>query len=127
MDMQKYVRRSAEVKAIQFDIRKAQENCLKYYPMVQDMYDFTSAELPEHRAGERFYLKDMHHSSAIHDGDYIVQGNNGKFYIVDKGSLELEYQPIDPRQPGFNKFPNLGLTKEEAEAAIKIVGGIEHG
>ncbi|KRN88186.1 hypothetical protein [Ligilactobacillus acidipiscis] len=125
--MEKYIKKPVVVNAERFDIRKAQENRLKYYPMVQDMYDLTSAKLPNHRAGERFYLKDMHHSSVVHDGDYIVQGNNGQFYIVDKGSFELGYQPIDPRQPGFNKFPNLGLTKEEAEAAIKIVGGIEHG
>lgn len=48
MKVQKYVRRSVEVKAIQFDIKKAEKNCLYYYPMVQDMYELTSAELPDH-------------------------------------------------------------------------------
>lgn len=123
MDMQKYVRRSVEVKAVQFDIRKAQKDCLKYYPMVQDMYELTSAELPDHRDGERFSLRSIHHSSVVHDGDYIVQGNNGQFYIVDKGAFELGYQSVDSRQPGFNEFPNLGLTKEETNAAMKILGG----
>lgn len=123
MKMQKYIRRSVEIKAIQFDIKKAEKNCLYYYPMVQDMYELTSAELPDHRAGERFSLRSLHHSSVIHDGDYIVQGNNGQFYIVDKGSFELGYQPIDPRQPGLNKFPSLGLTKEETEAATMILNG----
>ncbi|WP_148095609.1 hypothetical protein [Ligilactobacillus salitolerans] len=125
--MEKYVRRSVEVKAVQFDIRKAQENCLKYYPMVQDMYELKSAKQSAHHASERFSLRSTHHSSVIHDGDYIVQGNNGQFYIVDKGSFELGYKPIDSRKPGFNKFSNLGLTDTEAEAAIKIVSGIEHG
>ena len=127
MEMQKFIRRSVEVKAIQFDIREAEDDCFKYYPMVQDMYELISREVPAHKAGERFYLKDNHHSSVIHDGDYIVHGNNGQFYIVDHDSFELGYQPVDPRQSGFNKFPNLGLSKEETEAAIKIVGGIEYG
>lgn len=95
MKMQKYVRRSVEVKAIQFDIRKAEENCLKYYPMVQDMYDLTTAELPDHRAGERFSLKDLHHSSVIHDGDYIVQGSDGQFFVVDRASFELNYKELN--------------------------------
>ncbi|HJE96607.1 MAG TPA: hypothetical protein K8V00_03210 [Ligilactobacillus acidipiscis] len=95
MKIQKYVRRSVEVKAIQFDIKKAEKNCLYYYPMVQDMYDLTSAELRDHRAGERFYLKDIHHSSVIHDGDYIVQGNNGQFYIVDQDSFEDGYKEME--------------------------------
>lgn len=125
--MQKYIRCSVEVKAIRFDIKKAEKNCFYYYPMVQDMYELTSREVPAHKAGERFYLKDNHHSSVIHDGDYIVHGNNGQFYVVDHDNFELGYQPVDPRQSGFNKFPNLGLSKDETEAAIKIVGGIEHG
>lgn len=123
MDIEKYIRRSVEVKAVQFDIRKAQENCLKYYPMVQDNYELKSAKQSDHRSSERFSLRSPHHSSVIYDGDYIVQGNNGQFYIVDKSSFELGYQPVDPRQPGFNKLPNLGLTKEEAEAATMILNG----
>lgn len=95
MKMQKYIREPVEVKAIQFDIRKAEEDCLKYYPMVQDMYDLTSTELPPHRAGERFSLKDLHHSSVIHDGDYIVQGFNGQFFVIDKGTFELEYEEAE--------------------------------
>ncbi|MBN7275520.1 hypothetical protein GNF18_10245 [Ligilactobacillus pobuzihii] len=103
MKMQKYVRRSVEVKAIRFDIKKAERNCLYYYPMVQDMYDLTSAKLPDHRAGERFYLKDIHHSSVIHDGDYIVQGNNGQFYIVDKGAFESNYNQCEEKIYGKEK------------------------
>ena len=95
MKMQRYVRRSVEIKAIQFDIRKAEEECFKYYPMVQDMYDLTNAELPEHRAGERFSLKDLHHSSVIHDGDYIVQRSTDQFYVVNKGVFELNYKELN--------------------------------
>lgn len=123
MEMQKFIRRSVEVKAIQFDIRKAEDDCFKYYPMIQDMYELTSREVPAHKAGERFYLKDNYHSSVIHDGDYIVHGNNGQFYVVDNGDFELGYQPVDPRHSGFNKFPNLSLSKKEAEAATMILNG----
>jgi len=123
MDMQKYVRRSVEVKAIQFDIRKAQENCLKYYPMVQDMYDLTSAELPEHRAGERFSLRDLHHSSVIHDGDYIVQGSNGQFCVVEEHVFKSDYEIADHEQKELDMFPNLGLTEHETKAAVQIMNG----
>lgn len=95
MKMQKYIRRSVEVKAIRFDIKKAEKNCFYYYPMVQDMYELTSREVPAHKAGERFYLKDNHHSSVIHDGDYIVHGNNGQFYVVDKDSFENGYKEME--------------------------------
>lgn len=63
--------------------------------MVQDMYDLTSTELPPHRAGERFSLKDLDHSSVIHDGEYIVQRSTGQFYVVNKGVFELNYKELN--------------------------------
>lgn len=95
MKMQKYIREPVEVKAIQFDIRKAEEDCLKYYPMVQDMYELTSAELPDHRVGERFYLKDIHHSSVIHDGDYIYKESNDQCFAVGQAAFELNYKELN--------------------------------
>lgn len=89
--MQKFIRRSVEVKAIQFDIRKAEDDCFKYYPMVQDVYELTSAGLPDHRPGERFSLRSPHHVAVLHDGDYIVQGSNGQMYVVGKEAFELGY------------------------------------
>lgn len=121
MKMQKYIREPVEVKAIQFDIRKAEDDCLKYYPMVQDMYDLTSTELPPHRAGERFSLRSLHHSSVIHDGDYIVQGNNGQFYIVEESVFKSDYEIANHEQQGLDKFPNLGLTEHETKAAVQIM------
>lgn len=123
MKMQKYIRRSVEIKAIQFDIKKAEKNCLYYYPMVQDMYDLTSAELPEHRAGERFSLRDLHHSVVVHDGDYIVQGSNGQFYVVEESVFKADYEIADDQQQGLDKFPNLGLTEHETKAAVQIMNG----
>ena len=91
MKMQKFIRRPVEVKAIQFDIRKAEDDCFKYYPMVQDMYDLTSTELPDHRPGERFNLRSCHHTTLLHDGDYIVQDSNGQMYVVNQDIFEQDY------------------------------------
>lgn len=91
MKMRKYIRRSVEVKAIRFDIRKAEDDCFKYYPMVQDLYELTKTELPDHRPGERFSLRSLHHAAVLHDGDYIVQGSNGQMYVVDQDAFEAGY------------------------------------
>lgn len=93
--MEKYIKKPVVVNAERFDIKKAEVDCFKYYPMVQDMYDLTSAELPPHRAGERFSLKDLHHSSVIHDGDYICKESNGQCFVVDQTAFELNYKELN--------------------------------
>lgn len=63
--------------------------------MVVDLYDLTTAEVPDHRAGAHYYLKSLQHSSTIHDGDYICKRSNGQYFVVDQAAFELNYKELN--------------------------------